>query len=61
MHDFADLYSSSKQGKDQFISSSVEEMGKKSEKLRRNDGKESRRKFTRKYYLPNQTEPLKVC
>lgn len=61
MHDFAYFYSLSKQGKDQFISYSVEEMGKKSEKLRKNNGKESRRKFTRKYYLPNQTEPIKVC
>lgn len=58
---FADFYSLSKQGKDQFISSSVEEIRKKPEKLRKNDGKEKRRKFTRKYYLPNQTEPLEVC
>lgn len=60
---FADFYSLSKQGKDQFISSSVEEMGEKDLKtLEETMGKKIEKGLQGSAcYLPNKTESLEVC
>ncbi|KAK4887182.1 hypothetical protein RN001_003453 [Aquatica leii] len=48
---FTDFYKFSSSGQNQFVANSIEEEGKQVQRLRRNDGKQSRRNFTRKYFL----------
>lgn len=58
---FADYYSLCAEEKNQFIAGSIEEGKKQCQRLRRNDEAESRRKFTRHYFLPNASTRVEVC
>lgn len=58
---FADFYSLTKEGKDQFLACNVKEENKQRQRLRRENSPDSRRKFTRKYSLTKGGGYVEVC
>lgn len=59
---FKNFYQLSYDGQSQFISDFVEEKEKATQRLRRNDKKESRRQYSRRYFLNNNGNiRLEVC
>lgn len=59
---FASFYKLSSSGQNQFVANSIEEEEKHVQRLRRNDGKKSRRNFTRKYFMTKTNgKKIQVC
>ncbi|XP_056637703.1 uncharacterized protein LOC130445840 [Diorhabda sublineata] len=58
---FKHFYQLSYDGQSQFISDFVEEKEKATQRLRRNDKKESRRQYSRRYFLNKGNIRLEVC
>ena len=57
---FKDFYNLDSNSQNQFIAQSIEEIEKKTERLRQ-DRKSSKRKFTLLYFLYNKEHKIKVC
>lgn len=58
---FADYYSMKKEAKNQFIAGLVNEKEKSRQRVRDGRVLESRRKFTRQYFLPKSGEHILIC